>query len=53
MENERSLEDDIIQELEACARDLGGTIQRMNTSDHTGRTSKKILIEYDIKEKGE
>ena len=31
--------------------ELGGTIEHKTTYDSTGRTSKKIVIEYDIKHK--
>ena len=33
------------------AHELGGTFQKVSTYDQTGRTSKKITIEYDVKEK--
>ncbi len=29
--------------------ELGGDIQMFSTYDHNGRTSKKIVIEYDVK----
>ena len=30
--------------------ELKGTIEHFTTYDHSGRSSKKIVIEYDIKE---
>tara|TARA_R100000742_G_C4267980_1_gene86260 strand:- start:1138 stop:1296 length:159 start_codon:yes stop_codon:yes gene_type:complete len=33
--------------------ELRGTIEHKTTYDSTGRTSKKIVIEYDIKNKKE
>tara|TARA_B100000902_G_scaffold352751_1_gene363694 strand:+ start:129 stop:287 length:159 start_codon:yes stop_codon:yes gene_type:complete len=33
--------------------ELKGTIEHKTTYDSTGRTSKKIVIEYDIKNKKE
>tara|TARA_Y100001970_G_scaffold82118_2_gene103962 strand:+ start:239 stop:388 length:150 start_codon:yes stop_codon:yes gene_type:complete len=41
----------LIKELNGITEKLGGTIQRLTTFDSTGRKSKKIVIEYDIKEK--
>ena len=35
------------------ARLLNGEWSQSATLDHTGRTSQKIMIEYDIKQKGE
>ena len=29
--------------------ELGGTMKQTNTYDHSGRASKKIVIEYDVK----
>tara|TARA_B100000686_G_scaffold82862_1_gene89552 strand:- start:1361 stop:1507 length:147 start_codon:yes stop_codon:yes gene_type:complete len=42
---------ELIEELKTIAGQLDGTLQELYTSDHSGRTSKKIVIEYDIKEK--
>ena len=42
---------ELIEELKTIAGKLEGTLQELYTSDHSGRTSKKIVIEYDIKEK--
>ena len=33
--------------------ELGGTMETFTTYDSVGRQSKKIVIEYDIKQKGE
>tara|TARA_X000000368_G_C22429441_1_gene449747 strand:- start:172 stop:336 length:165 start_codon:yes stop_codon:yes gene_type:complete len=42
---------DLVSEIEGLTVLLGGTVSRSTTYDSTGRTSKKITIEYDIKEK--
>ena len=34
-------------------RRLKGEMQRLTCVDSTGRQSKKIIIEYDVKQKGE
>ena len=39
--------------LEFIVEQLQGTISYCTTADHSGRTSKKIVIEYDVKRKGE
>tara|TARA_B100001250_G_scaffold333492_1_gene299159 strand:+ start:1092 stop:1235 length:144 start_codon:yes stop_codon:yes gene_type:complete len=41
------------EKLEAITEELGGTITYLTTLDHSGRQSKKIVIEYDIKQKDE
>jgi len=41
---------DLVSEIEGLTVLLGGTITRSTTYDSTGRTSKKITIEYDIKQ---
>ena len=38
-------------QLNKIADELGGTITYCNTLDHSGRTSKRIVIEYDVEEK--
>ena len=43
---------DIKFDLESITRDLEGTITYLTTLDHSGRQSKKIVIEYDITQKG-
>ena len=40
-----------VYQLNKITDELGGTITYCNTLDHTGRTSKRIVIEYDVKEK--
>ena len=47
MSNEREL----IGELNTITEQLGGNIQRLTAYDSKGRQSKKIVIEYDVKEK--
>ena len=37
--------------LEFIVEQLQGTINYCTTADHSGRTSKKIVIEYDVKHK--
>jgi len=31
--------------------ELGGTFQQVSTLDHSGRTSDKIVIEYNVQQK--
>ena len=33
------------------AHELGGTFQQVSTLDHSGRTSDKIVIEYNVQQK--
>jgi len=35
-------------ELDRISKKLGGSITYLTTYSHSGRTSKKIVIEYDI-----
>ena len=44
-------EGELISELLQIAALLGGTCTRSETLDSTGRASKKIIIEYDVKQK--
>ena len=44
-------ETELIAALNHEALELGGTFQQVSTYDQTGRTSKKVTIEYDVKEK--
>ncbi len=44
-------EGELISEVLQIAGCLNGTATRLTTIDHSGRTSKKIVIEYDVKEK--
>ena len=46
------MNDDIKSNLESIVNDLDGEITYYTTSDHSGRQSKKIVIEYDISKKG-
>ena len=43
----------IKEDLEALVKELDGTVNYLFTADHAGRTSQKIVIEYDIKSKGQ
>ena len=45
------LPDDYREMLEKIVEDIGGKIQYLTTLDQTGTRSKKIVIEYDIKDK--
>ena len=42
---------ELIEQLESINVKLGGSIQKLTTYDSTGKTSKKIVIEYDIQDK--
>jgi hypothetical protein len=42
-------EGDLIAELLCITGELGGKMERLTTYDSNGRTSKKIVIEYDEK----
>ena len=44
---------ELISEILQIAACLGGSVTRVETLDHSGRMSKKIIIEYDIKQKDE
>ena len=44
-------QNELIEELNTIADQLGGTFQRLTTFDSTGRQSKKIVIEYDVSTK--
>ena len=44
---------ELIAELLCITGELGGTMQRLTTLDHSGRTSKKVVIEYNVQQKGE
>ena len=46
-------EGDLIAELLCITEELGGKMERLITYDSAGRTGKKIIIEYDIKDKSE
>ena len=47
--NQKVTKDRLIEELENIATKLDGELKRYTTHDSTGRQSKKIVIEYDIK----
>ena len=42
---------ELMSSLEFIAEQLGGKIHHCTTLDSMGRQSKKIVIEYDIKQK--
>ena len=42
-------EGELIAELLCITGELGGTMQRTETLDSTGRSSKKIVIEYNVR----
>ena len=44
-------EGEILAELLCIEGELGGTLQRLTTLDHSGRTSKKVVIEYNVEQK--
>ena len=44
-------EGELIAEILCIAGELGGTVQRISTRNSMGRSSKKIVIEYDVKTK--
>ena len=48
-----SNESELIGELNTIIEQLGGTIQRLTAYDSTGRQSKKIVIEYDVRDKND
>ena len=39
-----------VSKIESIAEDLGASIQKLTTFDSTGRTSNKIVIEYNVKQ---
>ena len=41
----------VVAEMLTLTSLLGGEMHRYTTYDSTGRTSKKIVIEYDVQEK--
>ena len=46
-------EGELISEILQIASLLGGSVERTETLDSRGRSSKKIIIEYDVKQKDE
>ena len=47
--SEEELEEQIIQQIEVLVEELGGKMNKLPRSDSTGKSSKIISIEYDIK----
>ena len=43
------MKSELKDKLSSIVEDLGGSMQQLTTFDSTGRTSKKITIEYDVK----
>ena len=48
--NEEELQEQIIQQIQILAEELGGKMSKSTRHDYTGRSSKIITIEYDITE---
>ena len=44
-------DNELVEELRTIAERLDGTFQRLTTFYSTGRKSKKVVIEYDIRNK--
>jgi len=44
-------DNELVEELRTIAERLDGTFQKLTTFDSTGRQSKKVVIEYDIRNK--
>ena len=44
---------ELLDRLSSIVDELGGKIEKYSTYDMSGRTSKKIIIEYDVKDKKE
>ena len=44
-------EGELISEILQISACLGGSAERIQTLDSTGRSSKKIIIEYEVKRK--
>ena len=51
MSDERK--DNLVKRILELGLLLGADVSQVSTSDHSGRTSKKIVIEYDIQAKNE
>ena len=49
MQEEVNDEGELISEILQIAALLGGTVERTQTLDSTGRSSNKIIIEYNVK----
>ena len=48
--SEEELQEQIIQQIQILAEELGGKMSKSTRHDYTGRSSKIITIEYDITE---
>ena len=46
-----ALPDDYREMLEKIVEDIDGEMNYLTTLNHSGRTSRKIVIEYDIRDK--
>ena len=46
------MNEEIKSNLETIVKHLDGSVTYLTTLDHSGRQSKKIVIEYDISKKG-
>ncbi len=47
------MKQELIERLKQITNELDGEMHRLTTLDHSGRTSQKVVIEYDIHQKGE
>ena len=45
-----NLEKELLTELQGITKQLGGNMKQLTRVDYTGRSSKVIEIEYEIKE---
>ena len=44
------MKSELKDKLSSIVEDLGGSMQQLTTFDSTGRTSNKIVIEYNVKQ---
>ena len=42
---------ELLEKAKKLAEEFGGTFQQISTLDHSGRTSEKIVIEYNVQQK--
>ncbi len=47
------MKQELIERLNQITDELGGEMHHLTTLDHSGRTSQKVVIEYDIHQKEE
>ncbi len=47
----KKMKQELIERLNQIADELGGEMHRLTTLDHSGRTSEKIVIEYNVQHK--